>query len=105
MIHAPVLSWSSGFHWTDTTQGFRAYSRQLLCDPKVAVFRDVFQSYELLAYLSHIAPRLGYRCKERATARRYPVGEVPTKISAVRGNLQVLMTLFRAASGTYTPRA
>lgn len=25
-IHAPMLSLFSGFHWTDTTQGFRAYS-------------------------------------------------------------------------------
>ncbi len=26
-IHAPMLSLFSGFRWTDTTQGFRAYSR------------------------------------------------------------------------------
>lgn len=102
-IHAPLLSVSSGFKWTDTTQGFRAYSRKMLLDPQVAVFRDVFTTYELLAYLSYRAPRLGYRCIELPTVRRYPQGEVPTKISSVRGNLAVLTVLFRACLGHYNP--
>ncbi|HQU09052.1 MAG TPA: glycosyltransferase family 2 protein, partial [Opitutales bacterium] len=46
-IHAPALSIASGFRWTDTTQGFRAYSRRILLDPKVAPFRSIFSSYEL----------------------------------------------------------
>jgi len=103
LIHAPALSISSGFRWTDTTQGFRAYSRRLLIDPAIAPFRDVFREYELLAYLSHRAPRLGYRCKELASSRKYPKGEVPTKISAFRGNLKVLTTLVLACSGAFNP--
>lgn len=102
-IHAPMLSLSSGFHWTDTTQGFRAYSRKMMLDPRVAPFRDVFLTYELLAYLSHRVPRLGYRCIELPTARRYPKGEVPTKISSIRGNLSVLGVLCRACLGRYDP--
>lgn len=102
-IHAPMLSLFSGFRWTDTTQGFRAYSRKLLLDPAVAPFRDVFMSYELLAYLSYRAPKLAYRCVEIPTVRRYPKGEVPTKISAFKGNLAVLATLFRACFGRYNP--
>ena len=104
-IHAPLLSLFSGFHWTDTTQGFRAYSRRLLLDPAVAPFRDVFREYELLAYLSYRAPRLGCRCVELPTARRYPPGKPPTKISAVKGNLAVLRTLLRACSGGFDPEA
>ncbi|AIG03879.1 glycosyl transferase family protein [Pseudomonas fluorescens] len=100
-IHAPMLSLFSGFKWTDTTQGFRAYSRKMLIDPKMAIFRDVFTTYELLAYLSYRAPKLGYRCVELATVRRYPQGEVPTKISSVKGNLSVLAVLFRACFGKY----
>jgi dolichol-phosphate mannosyltransferase len=103
-IHAPMLSLFSGFAWTDTTQGFRAYSRKMLVDTKVAVFRDVFSTYELLAYLSYRAPRLAYRCVELPTVRRYPKGEVPTKISAVKGNLSVLSVLFRACLGAYNPQ-
>lgn len=103
-IHAPVLSVCSGFHWTDTTQGFRGYSRKMLLDPRVAPFRDVFQGYELLAYLSYRAPKLGFRCVELPTTRRYPVGEaVPTKIVGFRGNLSVLRVLFEAVSGAYNP--
>ncbi|WP_455923774.1 glycosyltransferase family 2 protein [Pseudomonas putida] len=104
-IHAPMLSWASGQRWTDTTQGFRAYSRRLLMDPQVGVFREVFMTYELLAYLSYRAPRLGYRCIELPTVRRYPQGEVPTKISSVRGNLAVLAVLVRACLGHYDPQA
>ena len=102
-IHAPLLSLFSGFRWTDTTQGFRAYSRRMLLDPKVAPFRNVFVTYELLAYLSYRAPRLGYRCKELPTTRRYPKGEVPTKISSFRGNLSVLGVLFKTCFGSYNP--
>ena len=98
-----MLSISSGFKWTDTTQGFRAYSRKMLLDPRVAPFRDVFSTYELLAYLSYRAPKLGYRCVELPTVRRYPKGEVPTKISAVKGNLSVLEVLFRTCFGAYNP--
>lgn len=104
-IHAPMLSVFSGFRWTDTTQGFRAYSRKLLLDPKIAPFRDVFMTYELLAYLSYRAPKLGYRCVELPSVRRYPKGEVPTKISAFRGNLSVLKVLFKACFGRYNPRS
>lgn len=103
-IHAPMLSLFSGFHWTDTTQGFRAYSRRMLLDNKVAPFRDVFSTYELLAYLSYRVPKLGYRCIELPTARRYPAtGDVPTKISSVKGNLAVLQILVRACLGIYNP--
>jgi hypothetical protein len=102
-LHAPVLRWASGFAWTDTTQGFRAYSRRLLLDPELAPFRHEFLTYELLAYLSYRAPRLGYRCLELPSTRRYPPGEVRTKISGIRGNLVLVMILFKAALGLLNP--
>jgi dolichol-phosphate mannosyltransferase len=104
-IHAPMLSLFSGFRWTDTTQGFRAYSRKMLIDPKVAPFRNEFMTYELLAYLSYRAPNLGYRCLELPTIRRYPEGEVPTKISSFKGNLSVLKVLFQACFGAYNSKS
>ena len=104
LVHAPLLSLTSGFRWTDTTQGFRAYSRRLLADPRVAAFRDVFVSYELLAYLNYRAPRLGYRCVELPTARRYPKGEkIPTKISPFSGEFKVFKTLVDACTGRFNP--
>ncbi|QGH61289.1 glycosyltransferase family 2 protein [Serratia proteamaculans] len=102
-IHAPCLSLASGFKWTDTTQGFRAYSRKVLLSPGIAPFRDVFESYELLAYLSYRVAKLKFRCVELPTIRRYPEGEVPTKISVIKGNLSVLAVLFKACLGFYNP--
>lgn len=103
LLHAPLLSAASGFHWTDTTQGFRAYSAKLLKDPQVAVFRDVFRNYELLAYLSYRAPKLGFRCIEMPSRRIYPVGKVPTKISFVKGNAEVFKVLLKTCLGKYNP--
>ncbi|HDS1655275.1 glycosyltransferase family 2 protein [Stenotrophomonas maltophilia] len=103
LIHAPLLSVFSGFRWTDTTQGFRAYSRALLEDSRIGAFRDVFSGYELLAYLSYRSPRLGFRCVELPTSRCYPKGEVPTKISSFRGNLQVMAVLIKTIAGKYNP--
>ena len=102
-IHAPLLSLFSGFHWTDTTQGFRAYSSKLLMDKKIAPFRDVFVTYELLAYLSYRAPKLGFKCLEVPTERSYPKGQIPTKISGFKGNLSLLKVLFKACLGKYNP--
>jgi len=102
-IHAPCLSLASGFQWTDTTQGFRAYSRRMLLDPKIGPFRDIFSTYELLAYLSYRAPKLGYQCRELPTVRRYAVGEIPTKISCIKGNLSILRVLIQSCWGAYNP--
>lgn len=104
LLHAPLLSLASGFRWTDTTQGFRAYSRRLLTDPRVDIFRDEFMVYELLAYLNYRAPRLGFRCIELPTARRYPANEkVPTKISPLRGQLDLIKVLLKTCTGGYNP--
>ena len=104
-IHAPVLSIASGFHWTDTTQGFRAYSAKFLFDSKVAIYREVFSCYELLAYLSYIGPKLGFKCLEMPSKRSYPKGQVPTKISSFKGNMELLKVLFKAALGKYNLEA
>jgi hypothetical protein len=102
-IHSPILSFFSGFSWTDTTQGFRGYSRRMLLDQKISIFRNIFNSYELLAYLSYRAPKLGYNCLEIPTIRKYSKGKIQTKISNFRGNLLILKILFEACLGRYNP--
>ncbi|MBK9441220.1 MAG: glycosyltransferase family 2 protein [Comamonadaceae bacterium] len=102
-IHAPMLSLASGFMWTDTTQGFRAYSRKMLLDKRIAPFRNIFNTYELLAYLSYRVPKLGYCCREVPSIRRYPMGEVPTKISGIAGNVSLFRTLIKACIGGFNP--
>lgn len=102
LIHAPALSLASGFRWSDTTQGFRAYSRRLLADPRMAIFRPEFRDYELLAYMNYRAPKLGFHCVELPTARRYPKGEkAPTKIRPFRGELDLLKTLAKVCLGRF----
>ena len=81
-IHAPLISRAAGVRYTDTTNGFRAYSRRLLEDPRVAPLRDVFTGYELHYYLAIRAGELGFRVCEIPVARRYPAsGRTPTKIT------------------------
>ncbi|RYU09649.1 glycosyltransferase family 2 protein [Nocardioides iriomotensis] len=103
LLHAPALSLASRHRWTDTTQGFRGYRSEVLRDLRVAPFREVFQAYELLAYLTYRVPRLGYRCLELPTSRVYPDGEVPTKISGLRGNAELIKVLLSACLGRYNP--
>jgi dolichol-phosphate mannosyltransferase len=105
LIHAPILS-LSGRHWySDTTNGFRGYSARYLQDPRVAPFRDVFERYELLFYLTVRAGQLGYRCTEIPVVRTYPKGEKPpTKIAGINGRFEMLRELFAAATGRFNPK-
>ncbi|MHB1422410.1 MAG: glycosyltransferase family 2 protein [Gemmataceae bacterium] len=102
-LHAPLISLAAGFRYTDTTNGFRAYSRRLLLDERVAPFRDVFSGYELHYYLAIRAARLGFNVCEAPVTRAYPPGKTPTKIRGLRGNLSILRTLWRACRHRYDP--
>jgi dolichol-phosphate mannosyltransferase len=104
LAHAPLTSLAARKRYTDTTNGFRAHSRTLLTDPRVAPLREVFDTYELLAYLPIRAARLGYACSEVPVTRAYPdAGEIPTKIHGRRGQLELARILGRAALGRYNP--
>ena len=104
LIHAPVISLTAGQWFTDTTNAFRAYSAEYLKDTRVSPLRDVFMTYELLAYLSVRASQLGYRACEIPVTRAYPkTGKTPTKISFFKGNSELMKILIRNAFGAYTP--
>ena len=101
-IHAPVISLTAKQRFTDTTNAFRAYSRKYIEHPNVRPFRDIFITYELLAYLSVKASRLGLKTCEIPVTREYPkTGKTPTKIKGFRGNGQLLKILFANARGKY----
>lgn len=104
LLHAPVISLTAGQWFTDTTNAYRAYSMKYLQDQRVQPLRDVFQTYELLAYLSVRATQLGMKACEIPVTRAYPAsGKTPTKISAVRGNAELLKILFKNLAGAYRP--
>ena len=102
LIHAPVISLTAKAKFTDTTNAFRAYSRNYLTHPKVQPLRDVFMTYELLAYLSVRASQLGLNTCEIPVTRAYPPKEkAPTKISFLRGNGDLLRILIKNLRGEY----
>ena len=104
LLHAPLLSLAAGFRYTDTTNGFRAYSARFLSDPRVAPFRDVFTTYELHYYLTVRAGRLGFRCREIPVTRAYPAaGPIPSKIKTVGGYWNVIVKLVQACTGHFNP--
>jgi dolichol-phosphate mannosyltransferase len=104
LLHAPLLSLAASRWLTDTTQGYRAYSRAYLLHPEVQPFRDVFVRYELLAYLTVRASQLNFKVRELPTTRIYPKGEkIPTKIIGVNALIDLLRVVFRVLFGVYKP--
>lgn len=104
LIHAPVISVTAKKRFTDSTNNYRAYSRRYLEHEKVLPLRDVFSGYELLAYLSTRATQVGLKACEVPVDRVYPKsGKTPTKISAVKGNANLMQILLANAAGKYNP--
>lgn len=105
LIHAPVISLTAHQRFTDTTNAYRAYSARYLTDVRVQPLRDIFMTYELLAYLSVRATQIGMRACEIPVTRAYPkVGKTPTKISFFKGNSELMRILIKNAMGAYKPR-
>lgn len=103
-IHAPIISLTAHQRFTDTTNAYRAYSAKYLLDERVQPLRDVFMTYELLAYLSVRATQLGMKACEIPVTRAYPKNEkTPTKISFFKGNMELMKILLNNARGAYQP--
>lgn len=104
LIHAPIISLTAHQRFTDTTNAFRAYSSRYLRDDRVQPLRDIFITYELLAYLSVRATQIGMKACEIPVTRAYPkAGKTPTKISFFKGNSELLKILFMNLCGVYKP--
>ena len=104
LIHAPIISLAARQWFTDTTNAYRAYSREYLTHPAVKPLRDVFMGYELLAYLSVRATQLGLKACEVPVTRAYPAtGATPTKISGFKGNSELMKVLLATLAGKYNP--
>ena len=104
LVHAPLISLGAHRWFTDTTNAYRAYSREYLTHPDVRPLRDVFMGYELLAYLSIRATQLGMKACEVPVTRAYPAtGKTPTKINGFKGNSDLMQVLLKALAGKYNP--
>lgn len=105
LIHAPIISLTACQRFTDTTNAYRAYSARYLKDDRVKPLRDVFMTYELLAYLSVRATQIGLKACEIPVTRAYPkTGKTPTKISFFKGNSELMKILLKNACGAYNPK-
>lgn len=105
LIHVPAINRISGFHYTDTTNGFRGHLVKAFADPRVSPFRyGSFPTYSLIHYLTVRLPELGYPTTEVPVIRRYPPkGKIPTKISPLKGNLDLLKILCNLSWHQYDP--
>lgn len=104
LLHAPIISITAHHWFTDTTNAYRGYSRRYLEDSRVQPLRDIFMTYELLAYLSVRASQLGMKVCEIPVTRIYPIKQkTPTKISPIKGNYLLLKILFKNLLGKYAP--
>ena len=105
LIHAPIISLTAHHHFTDTTNAFRGYSAKYLKDERVQPLRDIFMTYELLAYLSVRATQIGMKAIEIPVTRAYPkAGKTPTKISFFKGNSNLMKVLIKNMFGAYKPK-
>jgi dolichol-phosphate mannosyltransferase len=105
LIHAPIISLTAKKLFTDTTNGFRGYSKNYLEHKDVKPFRNIFDTYELLAYLSVRASQLKLKVIEVPVIREYPKkGKIPTKISPIKGNIKLIKILFNNFFGKYNPK-
>jgi dolichol-phosphate mannosyltransferase len=68
----PVI-WTSmtGVHCTEVTNGFRAYRSSILKDPRINVWQNWLDNYELEYYLHYKALTLGYKFAERPVSKDY----------------------------------
>lgn len=105
LIHAPIISLTAKKRFTDTTNAYRGYSVRYLKDKRVQPLRDIFMTYELLAYLSVRATQIGMKACEVPVTREYPKnGKTPTKISFFKGNSELMKILLKNARGEYNPK-
>ena len=105
LLHAPIISITARKRYTDTTNAYRAYSKKYISHSQVDVFRDIFDTYELLAYLSVRADQLKMNTCEIPVTREYPKNEqTPTKIKGLKGNLNLFKILILNLLGKYKPK-
>ena len=98
----PLFSITSGFVYTDPSNGFKAYSREFLLDPRVAPLREIFHDYRFQYFASTQAPRLGYKVIEVPATRVYPdKGKTPTKIRGLWSRITIMWQMLEAALGRY----
>ena len=105
LIHAPLTSLAAGRRFSDTTNGFRGFSKRLIESDEIGIFRKIFDTYELIFYLPIRAARLGLKTCEVPVRREYPrFGATPTKIVGLKALTNLIWILLLACFGCFNPK-
>jgi dolichol-phosphate mannosyltransferase len=67
-----IVSLITGFKGTDVTCGFRAYKLSILEHPRINIWQDWLNKYELEYYIHYKVLTLGYKVKEVPVSMIYP---------------------------------
>ncbi len=93
-LHPWLFNLISGASMTDTTNGFRAASRELLEDPQLGLDQQWLDEYELEVYLLYKARKLGYSVVEVPVTKTYPPKDLgQTKMKPIIGWWSILRPL------------
>jgi len=103
-VLSPLLLYpATGYWYRDQTNGFKAFSRTFLLDPRVQPFRDCFRFHNLQVYLNYAAAKHRFRLIEIPARRNYPAGKVPTKFTSLRQLWDLLADYVEVARGRLDP--
>ncbi|MFW6140741.1 MAG: glycosyltransferase family 2 protein [Acidobacteriota bacterium] len=83
-VHAFLFTLLTGTKCTDSLNGFRAYKMSVFKDPRINVWQDWLDKYELETYLHFKLLKLGYRFKEVPVSKTYPHNWRKVKYSHIR---------------------
>lgn len=97
LLHRPLARLFSRVRFSDTTNGFRGYSNRFLSQINQPLSEINKRPYDVSTALPIIAAKLKMKFCEVPVTRTYPKqGPVPTKISSVRGRLELFYSLIRS---------
>ncbi len=74
-LYSLLFSLLGGQRITDGTNGFRAFRLELLKDPRIDIWQDWLNNYEVESYLMFQSIRLGYAVTEAPVSKIYPPGK------------------------------
>jgi dolichol-phosphate mannosyltransferase len=99
-MHPRLMSFITGVHVTDSTNGFRVIRLKMLEDRGFDINQDWLDHYELEPYLMFKCIRLGYRFKEVFVTKIYPSRKLGyTKMRPIFGWWSILRPLFLLGLG------
>ena len=101
-VSSPYTSFIARIKITDSTNGFRAYSKSVIEHNQLKLNQRYYRGYALVSYIPFLVGRNKLKFAEISVRRDYPEsGAIPTKIVSPFQWLQIFLDLFRATFETY----